>query len=107
MLLCQTCPFIRFAQELTYNPTGKRVCPGDSRIFYVLSGEGNIVIRDETFSMKERTFVLINAGIPYQITSDRLLTMIALSPQGELRRLSGSERLHRARRYERASAAAA
>ncbi len=79
MLLCETCPFIRFAQELTYNPTGKRVCPGDSRIFYVLSGEGSIAIRDETFSMKERTFVLINAGIPYQITSDRLLKMIVLN----------------------------
>lgn len=51
----------------------KACLPGDSRIFYVLSGEGSIVIRDETFPMKERTFVLINAGIPYQITSDRLL----------------------------------
>ena len=79
MLLCEICPFIRFAQELTYNPTGKRVCPGDSRIFYVLSGSGSITIQGETFSMQERTFVLINAGIPYQITSDRLLKMIVLN----------------------------
>ncbi len=79
MLLCEACPFIRFAQELTYSPTGKRVCPGDSRIFYVLSGSGSIAVQGETFSMRERTFVLINTGIPYQITSDRLLKMIVLN----------------------------
>lgn len=79
MLLRDVNPFIRFAEELVYVPSGKRVCPGDNRIFQVISGSGKIVIQNETYPLKEHTFVMINAGYPYQIVSSELLKMIVLN----------------------------
>lgn len=79
MLLCNMNPFIRFAQQIVYNPGGRFVCPGDSRIFYVLSGSGELTVQGTTAPMQEGTFVLINAGCPYRIASKMLLEMIVLN----------------------------
>ncbi len=71
-------PHIRFAQQLVLSQNGNFVHVGDCRIFYILSGSGEIAISENSYSLTENSLFFCREKSVYSITSDKL-TLISLN----------------------------
>lgn len=79
MLLHDTNPFLRYAQQFRYDRSGMTKCPADARLLYVVSGTGSIVIEGVSYPLSPGTLALINAGFVYRMELDAPLELIALN----------------------------
>ena len=79
MLLCDINPYLRYAQNIVFTPVGRKVCPGDSRIFYVISGTGTLTVHGGSHPLASGTFALINSGDLYQLQPGAPLNMIVFN----------------------------
>ena len=74
MLLDQITPFVRFAAEQNMKNCwindGKEIVGYDHRIYFVLSGTGNIEIGGESYDLHPNCFLMWRAGMPYRYQSD-------------------------------------
>ena len=69
MKLLDINPYIRFARVFD-KPVSRREIVGlDNRLFYCVSGGGEITAANEKYTLTEGTALLIRAGIPYKNTS--------------------------------------
>lgn len=69
MDFCQINPFIRFAEIVHYESAGYATYVKDCRIFYILSGEADIRIDDQIYSLKPHTIFYCRGGHQYSIIS--------------------------------------
>ncbi len=64
-------PFARYARYMTlvkgegYRPSWA----GDARLFFCISGEGEIAAAGDNFKMNTGSLIIINSGIEYEIKS--------------------------------------
>ncbi|MBE6600471.1 MAG: helix-turn-helix transcriptional regulator [Ruminococcaceae bacterium] len=75
-------PFVRYARYMTlakeegYRPSWA----GDARLFFCISGEGEIAAAGDNFKMKTGSLIIINSGIEYEIKSpENHVSYIALN----------------------------
>ena len=69
MELISVNPFVRFARVQEKPLLREEVVGCDHRIFFCISGEGEITISGTPFAIYPDTFLFIRAGIPYKNTS--------------------------------------
>jgi AraC-like DNA-binding protein len=69
MLFSEVSPFIRFAEIIHYRTTGSPVNVRDCRIFYVLSGEAELTIDSQTYTLLPHGAFYCCAGSVYTISS--------------------------------------
>ena len=72
-------PFIRFASEIQYDAKGSYVYVRDCRIFYILSGEGEIYIDDVRYPFTDNTLFYCCSGSRYKISAKRTLSIMSLN----------------------------
>ncbi len=69
MLFSELAPFVRFAQIIHYRSAGAHVYVRDCRIFYILSGHGQIRMGEQVYSVEPHTVIYCSAGSEYSISS--------------------------------------
>lgn len=69
MLFSEILPFVRFAEIIHYASPGIPVRGRDCRIFYILSGEADITIGSQVYSLQPHTVLYCGAGSEYMISS--------------------------------------
>ena len=69
MLFSDIIPFVRFAEIIHYASPGTPVRVRDCRIFYILSGEAEITIGSQVYSLLPHTVLYCSAGSDYTISS--------------------------------------
>ena len=69
MLFSDILPFVRFAEIIHYASPGTPVRVQDCRIFYILSGEAEITIGSQNYSLVPHTAFYCSAGSAYTISS--------------------------------------
>jgi len=79
MLLNEICPFVRQAIITNLNRTTKydvnhKIKAFDCRLFYVLSGYGEIIIEGVSYPLQPRTAVIFGAAVEYEWRVDELKT---------------------------------
>ena len=79
MKLFEVNPFIRFASEIKYNNPGHFVEVRDCRIFYILSGNCEIFIDDESYTLNKNCLFYCCAGSIYKISSYAETSIISLN----------------------------
>ena len=79
MKLGEINPFIRFASEFDYKSDGITVKVSDCRLFYILSGAGEIVVQNQHLAVSENTLIYFPAGSVYTIKSPAGFRLIALN----------------------------
>lgn len=69
MFFSQINPWIRYARylHLDKNSCYHEVVPLDARLFYTLSGQGKIKVKNKEYEMLPHSLLIINSGIPYEI----------------------------------------
>lgn len=69
MKLSEINPKIRYARYLNLDAkTGfSEMIPLDARLFYTVSGEGIVKVKNKEYKMQPHSLLLINAGIPYEL----------------------------------------
>ena len=70
MYLSEINPHIRFAEQISYRSAGKAVIAKDCRIFYILSGRGEILIADQRYELMENSLFFCRENSIYTIISD-------------------------------------
>ena len=79
MRLSEINPYIRFAEEINYRSLSKtKVFVRDCRMFYILSGEGELIINNQTFKLEKKSLFFCRENSIYEIISDGL-TLISLN----------------------------
>ena len=68
MLLKNTNPFIRFADAVEYNISRGASETYDSRLIYILSGNGSIRIKGQSHTLSEGMLINFQPQTPYAIT---------------------------------------
>lgn len=72
-------PFVRFAKNTSYLPNNFFVKAYDSRILYVLSGNGELRLSDKVYELKESTLVYYPAGTLYYPYSKSNLKFVTVN----------------------------
>ncbi len=75
-------PYIRYARCIALNKRTHfdETVPLDARLFYTLSGQGKIRVKDKTYEMPPHALLIINAGVPYIVeTPDAPVEYIVLN----------------------------
>ena len=72
-------PFIRFASEISYSFKGSYVYVKDCRIFYTLSGQGEIYIDDTRYPLTDNTLFFCCSGSRYKISTKRTLSILSIN----------------------------
>lgn len=72
-------PYIRFAANLQYNSHGHFVRVKDCRMFYILSGECELYIDENKYTLTEDSLFYCSAGSIYKITTQKTLSLISLN----------------------------
>lgn len=72
-------PHIRFAAELQYNSHGYFVRVKDCRMFYVLSGECEISIDENKYTLNKDSLFYCSAGSRYSIVTKNTVSLISLN----------------------------
>lgn len=75
MELIQAIPFIRFANTLSFSALRGPSKTYDSRLFYTLKGEAELLIEKETVTLKRGVLVLFQPGTLYQFQPKGEITM--------------------------------
>ena len=73
MLLSQMSPYVRYARYLKLNQTSvfTTVAALDARLFYVIDGQGSIMVDSIQYEMNKHALLIISSGIPYHIDSPK------------------------------------
>ncbi len=79
MLLSSINPFIRFAQTVTVAGINTQTVSYDSRLFYVCSGFGTLLISDKEYSIKPETLLIWRNGTPYRFIINDSLKLISIN----------------------------
>ncbi len=71
MILSEINPYIRYARYMNLGNDAyfNEVIPLDTRLFYSVKGYGKIKVRDLEYEMSPHSLLIINSGIPYQISA--------------------------------------
>ena len=72
-------PHIRFAEEITYSSKKRNVYVKDCRLFYILSGSGEIIINNTTLLLNKNTLFYCCGGIDYTIDAEENLHLYSLN----------------------------
>lgn len=72
-------PHIRFASQIVYKSEHKRVYARDCRIFYIVSGEGEVLINEKRFRLLPATVFYCACGVCYSIESVEGIEILALN----------------------------
>lgn len=72
-------PFVRFAQNIFYKAYDNPVYVQDCRMFYILSGTGDIFIKNQHYKLLPNTVFYCSAGNEYNIVSEEGISLIALN----------------------------
>ncbi len=72
-------PHIRFASEVYYKSKHKSVFVRDCRLFYVLSGTGEIIIENQHYSFAPNCIFYCRAGSIYSIESESGMSLVAIN----------------------------
>lgn len=80
MKICEINPHIRFAEQLFYCSDDKtNVFVRDCRMFYVLSGNAEININNETYKLDKNSVFYCCGGSKYNITSDEGIQLLIIN----------------------------
>ena len=79
MKLADINPHIRFAEEITYSSTNRNVYVKDCRLFYILSGNGKILIQDNELLLKKNALFYCCGGVNYTIDTQEHLHLYSLN----------------------------
>lgn len=79
MLLCDVNPFIRCILQISYKSANNPVRVGDCRLFYILSGDGEIVIENQHYNLHADSLFYCRAGSEYNIISEGGLSIITFN----------------------------
>ena len=79
MKLGEINPFIRYASEFDYKVDEVTVKVSDCRLFYIVSGNGEIVIQNQHYNASECTLFYIPAGSTYTIRVPDGFRLISLN----------------------------
>jgi len=79
MELADINPYLRYAGQSTYTSPKKTVYGRDCRIFYILKGDGKIIIDNTPFPICENSVFYICSGVNYVINSDKPLHLYTLN----------------------------
>ena len=79
MLLCDVNPFIRCILQISYKSANNPVRVGDCRLFYILSGDGEIVIENQHYNLHPNSLFYCRAGSEYNIISEQGLSIITFN----------------------------
>ena len=82
MFFSEIRPFVRYARymSLSKNDGYSPMVACDARLFYVLDGEGTIVLGKEELKMVKGSLLIVNAGIEYHLKSpENHVSYIALN----------------------------
>ena len=71
-------PFARFVRHITINENSifPAVLPVDARLFYVLSGQGRIMVDGQIFTLNTGSTLYINAKYPYHILPSNVVYLV-------------------------------
>ena len=83
MLLDQIMPFVRFTAEQNmincWINDGKEIVGYDHRIYFVLSGSGNIEIGGKRYPLQPNSFLMWRAGVPYAFHAEAGESLICIT----------------------------
>ena len=83
MLLDQITPFVRFTAEQNmincWINDGKEIVGYDHRIYFVLSGSGNIEIGGKRYPLQPNSFLMWRAGVPYAFHAEAGESLICIT----------------------------
>ena len=79
MLLCDVNPFIRCILQISYKSVNNPVRVGDCRLFYILSGDGEIIIENQHYALRKDSLFYCRAGSEYNIISEGGLSIITFN----------------------------
>lgn len=83
MLLVDIAPFVRYARNFIINEgslsTQKSVRARDNRLFFVVDGQGDICIEDNSHSLCKNTLVIVRSGEKYKIDPISKLSLIVIN----------------------------
>lgn len=79
MKMCDVNPHIRFASEVRYKSEYKSVFVRDCRMFYILSGSGEIVIENKHYNLRPNSFFYCCGESIYGIESKSGMTLIVIN----------------------------
>ena len=63
MNLCDINPHIRYAAQIHYKSADNPVAVRDCRLFYIISGQGEIFIENQHYPLKDNYFLSIGKHI--------------------------------------------
>lgn len=69
MKFCEINPFVRVASRIFHRSQEDRVWVKDCRLFYVLSGRGNLYVENQRYDLEANTLFFCRSGICYGIVS--------------------------------------
>lgn len=79
MKLCNLNPHIRFCGQLLYKSADNPVQVRDCRLFYIISGKGEILIENQHYLLKDNSLFFCSAGSVYNIKSKNGLSLISVN----------------------------
>lgn len=79
MKMCDINPHIRYAETITFSLKEREVKCTDCRLMYVVSGEGEIEINNQTFKLHPDSFFYSCGGTVYTLKAKEPLIMISLN----------------------------
>ena len=79
MKLADINPHIRFAEEITYSSKNRNVYAKDCRLFYIISGNGKISIKNTDVLLRKNTLFYCCGGIDYTIDTEEHLHLFSLN----------------------------
>lgn len=79
MKLCDINPHIRFAGQIHYKSADNPVLVRDCRLFYIISGAGEIFIENQHYILSDNSLFYCSAGSRYNIKSEKGLSLISLN----------------------------
>ena len=79
MNLTELNPFIRFAGEFEYNSEGISVKAKDCRLFYIIDGSGELIVKKQHLSLKRDTVVYLPSESIYIFKTSGTLKLISLN----------------------------
>lgn len=72
-------PHIRFAGEITYSSKNRTVYVKDCRLFYIISGNGRILIHNNEITLKKNTLFYCCGGMEYTINTEEYIHLYSLN----------------------------
>lgn len=72
-------PYIRFASQISYKSADNPVQVRDCRLFYIISGSGEIFIENQHYILKDNSLFFCCGGSVYNIKSEDGISLISIN----------------------------